>query len=530
MRRREFLHAAAVGGVSATFASRGVARKTYEPLGSIAIENAKEAVVGPDGTTVYVAATDGFATVDVSDPANPTRLAERRDLLSNHEHGPLTQIWDAKVASDRLVVAGPANPIDSKGVHGILLYDVSDPAAPERVGFHETDVPIHNLDLKDGVAYLTGNDGDANPLLMVDVTGDDLQEVGRWSMVDYDSAWSNVDAWVRTLHDLWVQDGVAYLAQWDAGTWVVDVSDPASPGHVAHFGGRPLDELADIPSGKTNEAVVGRPGNHHYVMANDDASLLGVGKEAWDANPDDDSGGPAGVELWDVSTPAKPRKLSTIAPPATPNPSYALGGLDAGVADSVGSLGLAAGVGAAGVGAAGVGGGVAHRGCHDCSGGGSSSSGVWTTAHNFDLVGDRLFTSWYQGGVKIHDVSDPANPRQLAWWRKPGEASFWTAKRANEKFFVASSMGGEGNDRGRLYTFPNRPGEQSNPPSLVGNGSSNGSEPSVPQQATSTRGDGTNETDDATLSAEQAGFGVLAGVASVGLGTWAHLRGRGDGD
>ncbi|MFB9805127.1 hypothetical protein ACFFQF_06865 [Haladaptatus pallidirubidus] len=56
-------------------------------------------------------------------------------------------------------------------------------------------------------------------------------------MLDYDSAWSNVDSWVRSLHDVWVQDGTAYLAQWDAGTWVVDVSNPKQPSHVAHFGG-----------------------------------------------------------------------------------------------------------------------------------------------------------------------------------------------------------------------------------------------------------------------------------------------------
>ena len=521
MRRRDFLRIAAVGGVSATAASRGVAREGYGPLGSVDIENAKEAVVGPDGTTAYVAATDGFATVDVSDPANPTVLAERRGLLADREHGPLTQIWDAKVEGDRLVVAGPANPIDSKGVHALLLYDVSDPAAPERVGVHEMDVPIHNVDLKGGVAYLTGNDGDANPLVMVDVTGDDLQEVGRWSMLDHDQAWSKVDAWVRTLHDLWVQDGVAYLAQWDAGTWVVDVSDPSEPSYVTHVGGRPRDELAAIPSGQTNEAVVGRPGNHHYVMTSDDGTLLGVGKEAWDANPEDDSGGPGGVELWDVSTPTEPRKLSTIAPPRTPDPSYDLGGFGAGVADNVGSLTLAAGVGA--VGAVG---GVAHRGCHDCSGGGSSSSGVWTTAHNFDLVGDRLFTSWYQGGVKIHDVSDPANPRQLAWWRRPQEASFWTAKRASGRFFVASGMG-RGDGRGALYTFPNRPGEQSNPPALVSNESGNASEPSAPRRSTPDQDDGGAESDDAVLSAGQVGVGVLAGLASVGLGTWAHLR-RGD--
>ncbi|WP_433625641.1 LVIVD repeat-containing protein [Halomicrococcus sp. NG-SE-24] len=532
MRRREFLRTT-VGSVGATaFASRGFARRPYEPLGRVAVENAKEAVVGPDGKTAYVAATDGFATVDVSDPANPSTLAERRGLLADRQHGPLEQIWDVKVEGDRLLVVGPANPIDHTGVHGFLLYDVGDPANPEQVAFHETDFPIHNAVLTDGVAYLTANDGDGNPLVMVDVSDDDPEEVGRWSMLDYDSDWSRVNAWIRSLHDLWVQDGVAYLAQWDAGTWVVDVEDPADPSHVAHFGDRPIEVLADIPADETNAAVVGRPGNHHYVMANNDTSLLGVGKEAWDADPSDEKGGPGGVELWDISNPKEARKLSTIAPPTSPDPTYdrgaagvGVGGLGAGVAAGAAANleldGLAAvDRGASNLGPAGV---VAHRGCHDCTGG-SSSSGVWTTAHNFDLVGDRLYSSWYQGGVKIHDVSDPTNPEELAWWRDPEATAFWTAKRAAGEFFVASSMGREADGRGGLYTFPDRAGRQSDPPSLVGNASG---EPSAPQQSTLTEatanGDGTTDGTTAA-STGQPGFGALAGLVGVGLGTWSRLR------
>ena len=109
--------------------------------------------------------------------------------------------------------------------------------------------------------------------------------------------------------------------------------------------------------------------------------------------------------------------------------------------------------------------GNAHLGCHECSQGGTD--GVWTTTHNFDIRGDRLFSSWYQGGVKIYDISDPTDPEQLVWWRKPEETAFWTAKRATDGVFIASSMGRNNDGKGGLYTFPNRRGQQQNPPALT---------------------------------------------------------------
>ena len=158
MRRRDVLKA--TGGTLAV-TTGGLQWLTqsdpYQPLGSVPITNAKEAVVGSDSKTAFLAATDGFVTVDVSDPTNPSVLAEQRGLLAEHENGPLREIWDVKVESDRLVVAGPANP-KSEAVYGFLLYDVSDPARPTRIGFHETQFSIHNCFIRDQLVYLTGND------------------------------------------------------------------------------------------------------------------------------------------------------------------------------------------------------------------------------------------------------------------------------------------------------------------------------------------------------------------------------------
>lgn len=496
MHRRDFLRTAAVGGSAACLFSTGgiganSATDSYQPLGHVSIEDAKETVVGDDGNTAFVAATDGFVTVDIRNPENPHVLAERRGLLEKQDGGPLTEIWDVTVDGDRLLVVGPANPVASDDVHGILLYDVSDPSKPKRVAFHETAFPIHNAYLTDDIVYLTGNNGDGNPLVLVDVSNDDPKEVGRWSMVEYDSKWSGVDSWVRTLHDVWVHDGRAYLAQWDAGIWVVDVSNPRRPTHVAHFGGRPLEKLAEIPSSDERDAVVGLPGNAHFVMTNEDASLLACNKEAWDTDGPKRTG-PGGIGLWDISTIERPRKLTTIEPPKTSDPSYDVSPLSSIVA-ALSPVGVAS----------------AH-GCHEC--GEVSSSGQWTTSHNFDFVGDQLYTSWYNGGVKVFDVSDPSNPTELVWWRKPNETAFWSAEYVSDTVFVGGSMGGDGDGRGGVYIFPNYTGEQkSSPPLTNGN--------------TATTTASNEQKDDVAATTGQPGFGVgVAGLSVLGFSLWARRR------
>ena len=478
MRRREFLQATAgIAGLSSVGVAAGLSSTEtttahpgpYRPLGSVDIPNATEAVPDDEGKFAYVAAMDGLVVVDIAVPSDPQIVAERRNLFADRETGPLRQIQDVKVEGDTLILPGPADPKQGEVLQGMAVYDVSDPENPERVGFHETDYPIHNCDLRDGVAYLTGNNDAGNPLVAVDVSGDEPTEIGRWSMLDYDEAWSEVAPGLRNLHDVYVRDGRAYLAQWDAGTWILDVSDPANPQYVAQVGGRPRDELAEVPEEDVRAHVLRLPGNDHFSMPNEDGTLLGIDKEAWQVNGE---GGPGGVELWDISNVDSPERLSTIAAPPSPDPSI---------------------------------------------------GGVWTTSHNFDIVGDRLFTSWYQGGVKIHDISDPANPEQLTWWRDPEATSFWTAKAATDRFFIGGSMGRRENGRGGLYTFPNHPGEQKDPPlTTTADGTAETTTATTTQQ--SALGEGTTTTEKSSSSGVP-GFGIPSAVAALlGAGAWRRLR------
>jgi hypothetical protein len=456
MRRRDVLQSVGVvlGGILGSAAARPAAAHPgpYEPYGWVDVEGAKEAVVSPDGSVAYLAATTGYATVDVSVPDRPAVLAEVRDPVDGHEDGPLRGIFDVKLDAadpDTLAVVGPANPLPG-AVSGVLVVDVSDPAAPKRVAFHETSYPIHNCSFEDGVLYLTANDGDENALVTLDAASGERR--GRWTLADADEAWAEVPSGLRPLHDVVVQDGVAYLAHWDAGTWLLDVSDPGDVSALGSVGAPDPAELTDLSRSEVRAMRVDPPGNDHYVAPDESGDLLGVGKESWarripdnDGDAEDDSrvvGGPSGIDLWDVSDPAAPERLSTIDPPPSPDPTY---------------------------------------------------GGVWTTAHNFEFRDDRLYSSWYQGGVKRHDVSDPRSPEELTWWRDPDETKFWTARLARpgsrEGFFVAASMGV--NDvSGRLYTFPDHAGQQANAPTLV-----------PPDQQTATDGSGGGTTEPLVVTA-----------------------------
>lgn len=499
MRRRDALKAAGsllgVGVFGSAMTSAAAHPGPYEPYGYVDVEGAKEAVVSPDGDVAYVAATTGYATVDVSVPDRPQILADVRHPVSERESGPLREIFDVSLDADAntLAVVGPANPRRG-AVSGVLLADVSDPAAPERAAFHETAYSIHNCSLRDGVVYLTANDGADNPLVLLDAASG--EELGRWSLSDADAGWSEVSSSLRPLHDVFLRGDVAHLSLWDAGTWLVDVSDPSAPTAVGSLEAPDPATLSSLSSSELRGRPVVPPGNHHYSATDESGDLLAVGKESWarrtsgesgDENEtaeggtgDEYVGGPSGIDLWDVSDPSAPERLSTIAPPPSPDPTY---------------------------------------------------GGVWTTAHNFEIRDGRLYSSWYQGGVKRHDVSDPREPTELSWWRDPDETRFWSAQLAapgpRGGFFVASSMGVEGVSA-RLYTFPDHAGRQVDPPTLVAGGR-DGAE--TTDSVAVTAADETNETDEPPETATRTpGFGVGVAAGSLSLAGWLLRRRTGGAD
>lgn len=424
MDRREALRLGAVGvvgsgviyGIATGSGDQRGPTDPYEPLGSVEIDGTAEAVTGDDGRTAYVATTSGYATVDIADPTDPTVLAAIREPLSDRPGGPLRDILDLDCSGDRLLVAGPAHNVEAD-LQAALLVDVADPANPTQLAVFETDFHIHNCVLTGDYAYLCGNEMRRNPLVIVDVSDPtNPREMARWSPLDVRPDWEPVAPILRYLHDVWVHDGLAVLSYWDAGTWLVDVSEPTAPTLLGRFGPHDPADLAGLSEGEVDRQQQSLPGNAHYGATDPTNSVLALGREAWSVQHEGEpSGGPGGIELYDISEPTAPQQIAAIEPPESPD---------------------------------------------------ATSGGVWTSAHNFELSTDRLYSSWYDGGIAIHDITDPADPTRIAAWRDPEQLSFWTARQAVAgESVVASSMDRRGHTPG-LWVFPDRAGQQPDRPPL----------------------------------------------------------------
>lgn len=467
MRRRAVLGAIAGGLGLGELAGRGrPAGTAFGPLAWIEVTGTAETVVTGDGCSAFVTTGDGFAAIDLTDPAAPRVLSRRRDLLADRPGGPLVDVRDLAIEGDRLLVPGPADHAGDR-LSGFLLVDVAKPAEPVTVGTFVADAPIHNAALAGDRAYLFGS----TEVVIVDVSGDP-HEVGRWAPADHDVSWAGVDQNLWRSHDGIVRDGVGFFACWDAGTWVVDVADPGEPAVLAVVADRTTDDLAGLTGAESRRESTEAPGNHHSVRLSDDGSLLAIGHESWDAEAGDGRGGPSGVDLYDVTDPSAPAYRSTIAPPRARD---------------------------------------------------ETRRGVWTTAHNVDLTGGQLYSAWYQGGVRIHDVGEPTAPRELAWWRDPASTAFWTAQALPDRGrFVAS--GSTYVDPGHmpgLFVFPDRAGNQAGSPNDLRD------EPFPSSTRTPRGGRSPHFTApmSRTTTGGQAGFGIGPGLAGIGL-VWRWLGRR----
>lgn len=467
----------------------------YEPLGSVAVEGATETVLTPDGETAFVAVGDGFAVLDLSDPANPTVVASERDVSPPGTGQTMGGVRDVKYDDGRLLVGGPAG-YDPDSFYGVALFDVSDPADPTFLRAYETAYPVHNCDLSGSHAYLTRSDRDANPLLVVDVGREDPREVARWSVLDRDPVWESVPQQLRTLHDVFVRDGFAYLAYWDAGTWVLDVTDPADPAYVADVRERDPETLAALDGLAVSRESAEPPGNDHYAATDPDSALLAVGKESWNSNfgkegttpGPDDPGGPSGIAIYDIADPRSPEHLSTVDPPPTAD---------------------------------------------------TNVNGVWTTAHNFELAAGRLYSSWYRGGVAVHDLSDPADPERVRYFRRSSTTRFWTAQLAAPGGAVVATSYGNPSDPdapARVYTFPDvaraTPTPEAGDATTVSTGSG-GRSPAEAGVGGESGDGGEAGPDDRTDATETGGattgggpgFGPAAALTGLGIGAWRLLGG-----
>lgn len=414
MRRRTFLGALAAGTTGAALASapaagsatRAVDPPRLEPAFIVGAPGVEEVVPGADGRYVYGAAGDRLVVADFDAVDDPSVVAEVEPTLDGDAMG---GAGDVVRDGDRVAIAGPTSLVEGDPPSGAAVFDVSDPTDPEQVVDLPTDHSIHNAAFADDVLYLTANTRQYSPMVAYDLSGDEPSELSSWSVVDANEAWADVPAQLHQTHDVTVRGDYAYVSNWDAGTWIVDVEDPAKPRAVSHVGGVNPEEHQSLNQDEVFDRLQGVPGNAHNTALSGDGSLLAIGREAF-GDREGNYSGPGGVELYDVSEASSPERVSALRPPVVEN--------------DVGERSV-------------------------------------STAHNCRFRDDRLYAAWYGSGVRVYDASDPESPRTLGAWAAPDSTTFWTAVPLDEGFVASSyydpsapQSARRNGDNAAIYGFP----------------------------------------------------------------------------
>jgi hypothetical protein len=230
--------------------------------------------------------TGGVHVVDVSDPANPTKVG----FLNSGGTAYVTEgvqalsIATPAFTGDILVVSNEwclprSNPKLNPG--GFTIWDITDPTNPRRLvdGFGDFDLHGNRANESHSAIAWNTEDGDA---YLAAIDNEELEDVDLFEITDPRNPTLlaetsvpgvNVDAYgqEKTSHDfdvLQFPDGSWHLmvSDWDAGWIDLDVTDPANPAIVGDFDYAECDQV--IPTACPPE------GNAHQGEWNSDASVF----------------------------------------------------------------------------------------------------------------------------------------------------------------------------------------------------------------------------------------------------------------
>jgi hypothetical protein len=244
----------------------------------------------------------GFFIIDVSDPTNPTEIAQ-------YEHDE-SRTLDVKVNDDATlaVLSGETLGRDhhDDSFQGVAIIDISNKTAPVEVGRHENIEPphlhdgeeepeasgVHNVFLHgDYVYYTSGTRG----VVILDIsTPNDPIEVALLPNPELpEDAPENFGNFP---HDMYVQTHesgriFAYIANWDSGLQIWDVTVPSFPLRVSGW--------AELGAAYQNT---------HYVRPTPSGNITIVG-------PEFGTGFSGFLSIVDTSDIQNPRLLATWAAP-----------------------------------------------------------------------------------------------------------------------------------------------------------------------------------------------------------------------
>ncbi|MBP8810638.1 MAG: hypothetical protein KBG48_29900 [Kofleriaceae bacterium] len=258
---------------------------------------------------------------------------------------------------------------------GLRILDISDPANIREVGHAPTEDPTRR-EIYNDVKLVAAN-GRRYAIMASDQVGAVVWDVTTPSapriVAHLGTGGRGVD-----IHTLFLDGGRAYLANTSLGLEIYDLADPAAPVRLGEF---------------PNPSSAGDVFLHDLYVAGDRAYLNFWG---------------AGMVIVDVSNPAAPRAVGTFA-------DYGETTSHSNWVTRVGGRSIAAH-------------GDEQWGSHlrlvdvtEGTAGFLRETAEWKTrdevsAHNIMAFGSRVYIAYYQDGVRVIDIADPAAPRQVAWF------------------------------------------------------------------------------------------------------------------
>ncbi len=243
-----------------------------------------EGVDGRDYAYVGTFMYDWMKAWDVTDPSAP--------VLTDSVQLDARRINDVKIhAGNRIGILTREGASDRR--NGIVVLDLSDPAHPQILSEYKRTVPggVHNVWIEGDLVYAVHNG--TSDIHIIDISDPaNPDEVGRWGLPESDR---------KSLHDVIVQDGYAYLSYWDDGAVMLDVGagthggTPTEPAFVSRY---------SYPIGNTHTAW--RSGR--YLFVGDE-----IFPDVWDADQPIEARGY--VHVLDMQDPENPVEVARYEVP-----------------------------------------------------------------------------------------------------------------------------------------------------------------------------------------------------------------------
>ncbi|MFC0559752.1 LVIVD repeat-containing protein [Halalkalibacter alkalisediminis] len=356
------------------------------------------------GTHTASGANGGIRVFDLKDPSNPVEVATFADEIPNtwqekvivktvntpHFKGDLAAVSVQQTSRNN------ANRPNSKG--GVLLYNVTDPSNPEKLGFFELDRRItgtHELYLTTQgnraivlmsspyADYYTG--GQEKDFQIIDVSNPAAPEkLWAWDPRELKEIpesfngyhWFAPDGKTRPVfnHSVITDNNAqyAYVSMWDLGTVIFDIKDTENPVYLGRT------EYADNQKGAAHSAALAKGGNV-LIETREVSNPSGAGYETAYGY----------TRIFDIKDKTNPVLLSEFKTDLTYQEPF--------------------------------------------------TSTFAKTVHDPKVLGNTLYLSYYSGGVVMVDITDPSSPEQIGQYT-PENSDVWGVF-VDRNYVLASDMG-----------------------------------------------------------------------------------------